>query len=140
MSFLKKMLKTSKKKEEEKKRCEDTSDVIKVLEELKVFDNTEDKITSEAEELELLSEIYLKTFTLSDLSDVKYVEEELKQGNIVILNVYPLMENSPVNCKRAIERLRAICKVLNGNMRSLGGQYIIVTPHFIRIQEGKRKV
>ena len=127
------------KREEEEKKYEKPEDVVKVLEELKVFETKEDKVTSETEELEMLSEIYLKTISLSDLSDVKYVEEELKHGNIVILNIYPLVEESPVNCKRAIERLRAICKVLNGNMRSLGGQYIIITPHFIKIKEGKKK-
>lgn len=138
MSIFKKILKPSKREEEEKK-YEKPEDVVKVLEELKVFETKEDKVTSETEELEMLSEIYLKTISLSDLSDVKYVEEELKHGNIVILNIYPLVEESPVNCKRAIERLRAICKVLNGNMRSLGGQYIIITPHFIKIKEGKKK-
>jgi len=138
LSIFKKILKPSK-KEEEEKRYENPEDVAKVLEELKVFETKEDKVTTETEELEMLSEIYLKTISLSDLSDVKYVEEELKHGNIVVLNVYPLVEESPVNCKRAIERLRAICKVLNGNMRSLGGQYIIITPHFIRIKEGKKK-
>jgi len=127
------------KREEEEKKYEKPEDVVKVLEELKVFETKEDKVTSETEELEMLSEIYLKTISLSDLSDVKYVEEELKHGNIIILNIYPLVEESPVNCKRAIERLRAICKVLNGNMRSLGGQYIIITPHFIKIKEGKKK-
>jgi len=138
LSIFKKILKPSKREEEEKK-YEKPEDVVKVLEELKVFETKEDKVTSETEELEMLSEIYLKTISLSDLSDVKYVEEELKHGNIVILNIYPLVEESPVNCKRAIERLRAICKVLNGNMRSLGGQYIIITPHFIKIKEGKKK-
>ena len=138
MSFFKKILKPPK-KEEEEKRYENPEDVTKVLEELRVFETKEDEVTSEAEELEMLSEIYLKTISLSDLSDVKHVEEELKHGNIIILNVYPLMEESPVNCKRAIERLRAICKVLNGSMRSLSGQYIIITPHFIKIKEGKRK-
>ncbi|MHA1834468.1 MAG: cell division protein SepF [Candidatus Baldrarchaeia archaeon] len=138
MSIFKKILKPSKREEEEKK-YEKPEDVVKVLEELKVFETKEDKVTSETEELEMLSEIYLKTISLSDLSDVKYVEEELKHGNIIILNIYPLVEESPVNCKRAIERLRAICKVLNGNMRSLGGQYIIITPHFIKIKEGKKK-
>ncbi len=138
MSIFRKILKPSKKEEEEKK-YEKTEDVVKVLEELKVFETKEDKVTSETEELEMLSEICLKTISLSDLSDVKYVEEELKHGNIIILNIYPLVEESPVNCKRAIERLRAICKVLNGNMRSLGGQYIIITPHFIKIKEGKKK-
>jgi len=138
LSIFKKILKPSKREEEEKK-YEKPEDVVKVLEELKVFETKEDKVTSETEELEMLSEIYLKTISLSDLSDVKYVEEELKHGNIIILNIYPLVEESPVNCKRAIERLRAICKVLNGNMRSLGGQYIIITPHFIKIKEGKKK-
>lgn len=138
MSFFKKILKPQKKEEEEKK-YENPEDVTKVLEELRVFETKEDEVTSEAEELEMLSEIHLKTISLSDLSDVKHVEEELKHGNIIILNVYPLMEESPVNCKRAIERLRAICKVLNGSMRSLSGQYIIITPHFIKIKEGKRK-
>ena len=138
MSFFKKILKPPK-KEEEEKRYENPEDVTKVLEELRVLETKEDEVTSEAEELEMLSEIYLKTISLSDLSDVKHVEEELKHGNIIILNVYPLMEESPVNCKRAIERLRAICKVLNGSMRSLSGQYIIITPHFIKIKEGKRK-
>jgi len=138
LSFFKKILKPPK-KEEEEKRYENPEDVTKVLEELRVFETKEDEVTSEAEELEMLSEIYLKTISLSDLSDVKHVEEELKHGNIIILNVYPLMEESPVNCKRAIERLRAICKVLNGSMRSLSGQYIIITPHFIKIKEGKRK-
>jgi len=138
LSFFKKILKPPK-KEEEEKRYENPEDVTKVLEELRVLETKEDEVTSEAEELEMLSEIYLKTISLSDLSDVKHVEEELKHGNIIILNVYPLMEESPVNCKRAIERLRAICKVLNGSMRSLSGQYIIITPHFIKIKEGKRK-
>ncbi len=86
-------------------------------------------------------EIYIKSIPLYGLDDVPSIASELEDGNILVLNVSPLVgkDNSATReLKRTVDRLRGLCRSLRGDIAQLGNNYIIVTPSFVRIWRRKK--
>jgi SepF-like predicted cell division protein (DUF552 family) len=71
-------------------------------------------------------------YDFQTLRDVNYITQELTNGNILILNTEPLLENdgnSMVEVKRAIDQLRGYCRQYGGDMKRLGDYTLVVTPN-----------
>ncbi|MFX0096461.1 MAG: cell division protein SepF [Candidatus Hodarchaeota archaeon] len=106
------------------------------LKELGVFD--EEPLDEERIGLE---EIYIKSISLYGLDDVPAIANELEEGNILVLNVSPLVhkgDSATNELKRTVDRLRGLCRSLRGDIAQLGDNYIIVTPSFVRIWRRKK--
>jgi len=80
-----------------------------------------------------LEPIYVKSMTLQSLADVRGVSDELRVGNIVILDIAPLMDRDPADLKRAVDQLRGICEGIGGDIGRLTESRVIATPRFVRI-------
>ena len=78
--------------------------------------------------------IYVKSMDLHSLVDVQEVADELRAGNIVILDITTLMNQDPVELKRAIDQLKGICQAIGGDVGRLTESKVIATPKFINIQ------
>jgi SepF-like predicted cell division protein (DUF552 family) len=64
------------------------------------------------------------------------VSEEIRKGNIVIMDVSPLVEKGAdlkLQLKRAVDQLRAVCFSVDGDIGQLGNRYIILTPQSVKI-------
>ncbi|MFX1485949.1 MAG: cell division protein SepF [Promethearchaeota archaeon] len=88
-----------------------------------------------------LEEIYIKSIPLYGLDDVPSIASELEDGNILVLNVSPLVrkdDSATRELKRIVDRLRGLCRSLRGDIAQLGSNYIIVTPSFVRIWRRKK--
>jgi SepF-like predicted cell division protein (DUF552 family) len=81
-----------------------------------------------------LEPIVVKSMELQSLVDVQAVADELRIGNIVILDITPLMNQDPVELKRAIDQLKGICQGIGGDVGRLTESRVIATPRFVSIQ------
>ena len=78
--------------------------------------------------------IYVKSMNLQSLVDVREVADELRAGNIVVLDITPLMNQDPAELKRAIDQLKGITHGIGGDIGRLTESKVIATPKFVRIQ------
>ncbi len=81
-----------------------------------------------------LEPIYVKSMDLHSLIDVQEVADQLRTGNIMILDITTLMNQDPAELKRAIDQLKGICQAIGGDVGRLTESKVIATPRFINIQ------
>lgn len=90
--------------------------------------------SSETKRMSAIEPIIVKSIDLNALVDVQEAGNELRDGNIVILNISPLMDEDPAELKRAVDQLRGIASEVNGDVGRLSESRIIATPKLVRIQ------
>lgn len=91
-----------------------------VLQKLGAFKNTTTGFT------------YIKTVSLRSISQVCDVQDELRRGNILILDTLEILsqgETAILEFKRALEQIKGTVRELGGSLGRLGEQYIIATPN-----------
>lgn len=94
----------------------------------------------DAEEVDVLhkaADFYVKPIKLQQDSDIKLVEEELKQRNLILLNITPIARN-PAKLKGAIGALKAFVDSINGDMARIDEDKILLTPHNVKIVKKRR--
>lgn len=94
----------------------------------------EEKAVGRPRGIHALEPIYVKSMDLHSLVDVQEVADELRAGNIVILDISTLMNQDPAELKRAIDQLKGICQVIGGDVGRLTESKVIATPRLINIQ------
>ncbi|MFH1107520.1 MAG: cell division protein SepF [Candidatus Micrarchaeota archaeon] len=103
--------------------------------------NVEEFMTAaEAEDVDIMhkaADFYVKPIALQNDSDVKAVQEELKQKNIVLLNFSPIMRN-PSKLKAVVGELKMFVNSINGDIARIDEDKILLTPHNVKIVK-KRK-
>ncbi len=95
---------------------------------------------AEAEEVDLMhqaADFYVKPIALQAESDVKIVEDELQQKNIVLLNISPMARN-PAKLKAAVNQLRSFTSGLNGDLARIDEDKILLTPHNVKIVKRRK--
>jgi SepF-like predicted cell division protein (DUF552 family) len=95
---------------------------------------------AEAEDVDVMhkaADFYVKPIALQTDADVKAVEEELKQKNIVLLNIGPIARNPP-RLKAAIASLKAFVHGINGDMGRIDEDKILLTPHNVKIVKRRK--
>lgn len=81
-----------------------------------------------------LEPIYVKSMELRSLIDVQEVADELRTGNIMVLEISTLMNHDPEELKRAIDQLKGICQAIGGDVGRLTESKVIATPRFVNIR------
>ena len=81
-----------------------------------------------------LEPIYVKSMELRSLIDVQEVADELRTGNIIVLEISTLMNQDPEELKRAIDQLKGICQAIGGDVGRLTESKVMATPRFVTIQ------
>lgn len=94
----------------------------------------EEEAVSRRRGISELEPIYVKSMDLHSLVDVQEVADELRAGNIMILDITTLMNQDPAELKRAIDQLKGICQAIGGDVGRLTESKVIATPRFINIQ------
>jgi SepF-like predicted cell division protein (DUF552 family) len=82
--------------------------------------------------------VYIKSIPLLTLSDIPRIAEELRSGNITIIQIRQFIQRGQPNneLKRAVDQLRGVCRQIGGDIAQLGNEYILVTPGpYIRIYQ-----
>ncbi|MFX1474017.1 MAG: cell division protein SepF [Promethearchaeota archaeon] len=88
-------------------------------------------------------QMYIVYKELSSLADVTPISEEVRRGNVVILDIEPLAKGASdlmTQLKRAVDQLRAVCYRVGGDIGQLGKRYILLTPTAVRIRRNSQGV
>ena len=94
----------------------------------------EEKAVGRPRGISELEPIYVKSMELHSLVDVQEVADELRAGNIMVLDITTLMNQDPAELKRAIDQLKGICQAMGGDVGRLTESKVMATPRFINIQ------
>lgn len=91
------------------------------------------------EELRKLGElesIFIRSKKLESLADVPYVVDEIKEGNIVLLDITSLNngnEHTHLELRRIIERIKGATKGYQADVALVNDGCMIVTPSFVKL-------
>jgi SepF-like predicted cell division protein (DUF552 family) len=83
---------------------------------------------------------YLKAMPLRELADLEVIEDEVKNGNIIILRITPLASKSIEDVKQAVNKLYEFAESINGDIARLGDERVVICPDKIRIWREKTPV
>jgi len=101
-----------------------------------VTEVTQSEPKQELRKLRELEEIFIRSKKLESLSDVPYVVDEIKEGNIVLLDISGLNdgnEQTHVELRRIIERIRGATKGYQADLALVNDDCMIVIPSFVKI-------
>jgi SepF-like predicted cell division protein (DUF552 family) len=83
-----------------------------------------------------LEEIFVRSKKLESLADVPYVVEEIKEGNIVLLDISRLNDGndqSHIELRRIIERIRGATRGYQADIALVNDGCMIITPSFVKL-------
>lgn len=80
---------------------------------------------------------YLKAMPLRELADLEPVENDVRNGNIIILRITPLASKNIDDVKKAVDELYTFAASIHGDIARLGEERIVITPEKIRIWREK---
>jgi SepF-like predicted cell division protein (DUF552 family) len=118
----------------------DSSEGQKTLSSLGIFSPSIESVKSDPQlELKRLAEleaIFIRSRRLESLDDVPFVVNQIRDGNIVLLDISRLNdgnEQTHLELKRIIERVRGETRSYGADIALVNDNCLIVTPNFVRI-------
>ncbi|MGQ4912914.1 MAG: cell division protein SepF [Candidatus Thorarchaeota archaeon] len=97
--------------------------------------HTEPQPLLELKKLNELDQIFLRSKRLESLDDVPAVVNEVRDGNIVLLDISRLndgREQTHLELRRIIERIRGETRGYKAEIALVNDDCMIVTPHFVK--------
>lgn len=84
------------------------------------------------------ADMWVKPYVLEDLEDVSAIDSDLDKGNIVILNVEPLLKRNRIKLKQAISQIKAHATEIDGDIARLSEYKLLVTPKGVKVAKNKK--
>jgi SepF-like predicted cell division protein (DUF552 family) len=81
-----------------------------------------------------LEPIYVKSIELQNPVAIQNATEELNQGNIVIVDLGPLLNQNPGDAKVAVDQLKAFSQKIGGDVGKITDSKVIATPKWVKLQ------
>ena len=101
-----------------------------------VYSQTECNPTHESKRLAELEYIFVRSKRLESLDDVPFVVNQIRDGNIVLLDISRLnngQEQNSLELKRIIERIRGETRGFQADIALVNDSCVIVTPPFVKM-------
>ncbi len=73
---------------------------------------------------------------LISYADVSKIQEFLRNGEIVFLNIKELRNSNLSELRKAVERLKNTISAIDGDIVGIDDSYLLLTPNYARIQRG----
>ena len=89
------------------------------------------------EEMYENADAYVKPIALKADTDLKTVAKELKDGNIVLLNISSLVKRNPIRLKEQINKLKRFTNEIDGDIARISEEIVLLTPEKIKIIKKK---
>ena len=83
--------------------------------------------------LEEEADVWIKPVILEDVGDAAMVASELGNGNIVLLNIEPLMKRNAIKLKQAVSKIKGTVRTVNGDIARLSEYKLLITPKGIKV-------
>jgi len=97
--------------------------------------DSEDLENLNAEEEAVLA--YVKPVALENPRVIGEVKEELKNGNLILLNISPMLKNEKT-LSEIIEVLKTNARVIRGDIARIDNEKILLTPTRMKIVKRRR--
>lgn len=78
--------------------------------------------------------IYVKSMELRDVVEVQEIVDEVRRGNILVVDIEEFLRRDPSELRRAVDEMKEVTKKFGGDIGKLTDTKIIITPKFIKIQ------
>ena len=78
--------------------------------------------------------VYVKVEKLKDFSDTNRIQNLLREGYIVFVNIKEIKERDLSELKRCVDKMKRTVLALNGDIVGVEEDFIILTPGFARIE------
>ncbi|MFX1261659.1 MAG: cell division protein SepF [Promethearchaeota archaeon] len=101
-----------------------------------IMDDSEFDPTRDCRRLAELESIFVRSKRLASLEDVPYIVNQIRQGNIVLLDIAQLndgKEKTHLELKRIIERIRGETRIYQADIALVNDTCVIVTPSFVKL-------
>ena len=82
------------------------------------------------------AETYVRVAELSSLSQIPELKREIYNGNIVIVNIFPIKGDS-LTRDRALKDLKQVAADVRGDIAGIDENHIVVTPMSIKVDRTK---
>ncbi|MCC5994033.1 MAG: cell division protein SepF [Candidatus Aenigmarchaeota archaeon] len=109
----------------------------------KLIDVIKPKKTKIKEEVEIKEEAFkeeirpkIRIEKLTNYSDVVKIQEFLREGEIVFLNIKELKNSNLSELKKAVDRLKNTVSAMDGDIVGVDENYLLLTPGYAKIQRG----
>ena len=84
------------------------------------------------------ADFYVKPISLESESDVSVVIDELKQKNLILLNVSAMKRNT-AKLKMIVDNIKAHIHKINGDIARIDENKILLTPTKVKIVKTRKK-
>ncbi len=84
------------------------------------------------------ADAYVKPLTLRGAEDMQAVEHELKEGNLVLLNIEEAQKRNPKGLRDMVISIKDLVSRIDGDIAGIAQGRLLVTPARVKIM--KRKV
>jgi SepF-like predicted cell division protein (DUF552 family) len=88
--------------------------------------------------LEEEADTWVIPYVLEDANDTANVLEDLRSGNIVLLNIEPLMKRNQIKLKQAVSEIKGVVQGLNGDIARLSEYKLLVTPKGVKVKRQRK--
>lgn len=83
------------------------------------------------------ADAYVKPITLQGDEDTKLISNEIKAGNIVLLNISDLSKRNSVKLRELINQIKADVQSIDGDIARVSSDRVLVTPSKVKIVKRK---
>lgn len=77
--------------------------------------------------------VKIRVATLNEYGDVDGVQDLLRDGDIVWVNIKPLKEKDMTDLKRAIDRIKKTVRSIEGDVAGIDEDWLVATPEYAHI-------
>ncbi len=100
-----------------------------------MVDASEPDPIHECKRLAELEQIFVRSKSLESLDDVPFVVDQIRNGNIVLLDISRLndgRDQTHLELKRIIERIRGETRSYRADLALVNDNCVIITPPFVK--------
>ncbi|MBI4210768.1 MAG: cell division protein SepF [Candidatus Diapherotrites archaeon] len=83
------------------------------------------------------AEAFVKPITLQAEKDTDIVMEEVKKGNIMLVNIADLRKRNPMKLKELVSSIKSSIEDIDGDIAGISQERLIVTPSKVKIIKRK---
>ncbi|MBI4043308.1 MAG: cell division protein SepF [Candidatus Diapherotrites archaeon] len=79
------------------------------------------------------ADAYVKPVALNDVDDVKMVDKELREGNLVLLNISDMSKRNAIKLRELISSIKGTVTAINGDIARISQDRVLITPARVKI-------
>jgi len=83
-------------------------------------------------------QVKVKVEKLADYHDTERIQQLLREGYIIFLNIKDLKKRDINELKRSVEKLKRTVEAMSGDIVGVDEEYLVLTPTYAQIYRGGR--